>query len=93
MAGTVNQLALALALAVAAFALGGCVDDPDPPKPAVQAAPGPDDDAYCQAKGFKPGSDPYVKCRKDRDLAASRRAEEKDKYDVRKMQDYMMDHH
>jgi hypothetical protein len=51
-----------------------------------------DDDAYCQAKGFKPGSDVYVNCRRDRDSVAGMQAQQ-DKRDIRKMQDYMMDHH
>ena len=92
MAGTVKQWTLALAFV--ATALGGCAQEAErPPQPAAQA-PAPDDDAYCQAKGFKPGSSEYVKCRKDRDYVAARQAEQQqDKYNVRKMQDFMMDHH
>ncbi len=79
--------ALALAAALAGGALGGCAQQDE--KPQAAAAP-PDDDAYCQAKGYKPGSDPYVNCRRDRDHMISLQAEQS-KRDTRKIQDYMMD--
>ncbi len=59
------------------------------PEPAPAAAV-TDDDAICQNRGFKPGSDGYVACRRDRDHQVSMQAQQS-KRDMRKMQDYMMD--
>ena len=80
--------ALAIAAVLVGGALGGCAQQDERPQ-ATAAAP-PDDDAYCQAKGFKPGSDGYVNCRRDRDHMISLQAEQ-GKRDTRKIQDYMMD--
>ena len=71
-----------------AGALGGCAEQAERPQ-AAASAPVPDDDAYCQAKGFKPGSDAYVNCRKDRDYVASLRAQQ-EKKNSSKLGDYMI---
>ncbi len=76
-----------LAMVLAASGLGGCAQQDERP---VAAASVPDDDAICQAKGFKAGSDDYVNCRRDRDYIGSLQAQQS-KRNVRKMQDYMMD--
>ncbi|MGO9360887.1 MAG: hypothetical protein ACLP1D_24965 [Xanthobacteraceae bacterium] len=75
-------------MAALAGALGGCAEQAERPQ-AAASAPAPDDDAYCQAKGFKPGSDAYVNCRKDRDYVASRRAQQ-EKTNSSKLGDYMI---
>ncbi len=71
---------------IAALVLGAC---------AAQLPQGPtaatDDDAYCQLKGFKPGSDDYVRCRKDRDDVASMRAK-RETSTQQKLGDFMMEH-
>jgi len=78
-----------LAAAVAALALGACAQQRS--EQPLQAAAVPDDDAYCQAKGLKPGSDDYVKCRKERDYAASLQAK-RETASQQKLGDFMMDH-
>jgi hypothetical protein len=79
-----------VAIAAVAAALGGCADDQAARPQAVARAPAPDDDAYCQAKGFKPGSDGYVSCRKDRDYVAALR-EQHDKQNASKLGNTMLD--
>jgi hypothetical protein len=81
----------ALAIAIAALLLGACAEQRSQQPPQAAAAPAPDDDAYCQAKGLKPGSDDYVKCRKDRDYVASRQAT-RESSSQQKLGDFMMDH-
>jgi hypothetical protein len=76
-----------LALAITGVVLGGCAQQEERPQAAASV---PDDDAYCQAAGFKPGSDGYVNCRRDRDHQNSLQAQQ-GKRDLRKIQDYMMD--
>lgn len=68
--------------------LAGCAQQEERPQ-AAASAPVQDDDAYCQAKGFKPGSDQYVGCRKERDYAASLRAQQ-DKKNSSKLGDFMI---
>jgi hypothetical protein len=76
-----------LMMAVAGALLGGCAQQDERP----QAAAGiPDDDAICQSRGLKLGSDAYVACRRDRDHVNSLQAQQ-GKRDLRKMQDFMMD--
>ena len=67
--------------------LGGCAQQEERPQAAASV---PDDDALCQSKGLKPGSDAYVACRRDRDHIGSLQAQQ-GKRDLRKIQDYMMD--
>jgi uncharacterized lipoprotein YajG len=76
-----------LALAVAGALLGGCAQQDERPQAAAAA---PDDDAICQSKGFKVGSNEYVNCRRDRDHLISLQADQS-KRDLRKIQDFMMD--
>jgi hypothetical protein len=78
----------ATAAVVAGILLAGCAQQEERPQ-AAASAPAPDDDAYCQAKGFKPGSDQYVSCRKDRDYAASLRAQQ-DKKNSSRLGDFMI---
>ncbi|UTD26709.1 hypothetical protein [Bradyrhizobium sp. WD16] len=73
-------------LALAAALLGACASREEP----APAAAATDDDAICQSRGFKPGSDGYVACRRDRDHQVSMQAQQS-RRDMRKMQDYMMD--
>jgi hypothetical protein len=68
--------------------LSGCARQEE--RPPQAAASLPDDDALCQSKGFKPGSDGYVNCRRDRDHVGGLQADQ-GKRDLRKIQDYMMD--
>ena len=75
-----------LVLAFAGALFGGCAQQDARP----QAASVPDDDAFCQSRGFKPGSDEYVACRRDRDYVSGLQAQQS-KRDLRKIQDYMMD--
>ena len=79
-----------VAAAIAALVLGACAEQAAEQRPQAAAAV-PDDDAYCQAKGFKPGADDYVKCRKDRDYVASMQAK-KESSSQQKLGDFMMDH-
>jgi hypothetical protein len=79
--------ALAVAGTLAGVLLGGCAQQEERPHAAAAA---PDDDAICQGRGFKPGSDDYVNCRRDRDHVAGLQAQQS-KRDLRKIQDYMMD--
>lgn len=74
-------------LALGASLLGSCASREEAPPAAAAAV---DDDALCQSRGFKPGSDGYVACRRDRDHQVSLQAQQS-KRDMRKMQDYMMD--
>jgi PBP1b-binding outer membrane lipoprotein LpoB len=56
----------ALSLLAALLLLSGCAQfERNAPQAAV------DDDAICRAQG-EPGSAPYVACRKDRDVSATR---------------------
>lgn len=88
MGGGARGLVLAAGVAVM---LGGCAQQAERPPQAAAVAP-VDDDAYCQSKGFKPGSDDYAKCLRDRDYSASLRAK-RDGANQQKLGDYMMDHH
>jgi hypothetical protein len=83
-----NAVAGILAGLFAVAVLGGCAKQEERPQAAASPS---DDDAYCQAKGLKPGSDAYVNCRKDRDYAATALPAQQKQRDVRKIQDYMMD--
>ncbi len=76
-----------LSLAFAATLLGGCAQQDERPQAAASVS---DDDAICQSRGFKPGSDAYVACRRDRDHVSGIQAQQ-GKRDLRKIQDYMMD--
>ena len=76
-----------LALAFAGALLGSCAQQEERPQAAASV---PDDDAICQSRGFKPGSDAYVACRRDRDHVSGLQAQQ-GKRDLRKIQDYMMD--
>ncbi|MGO4712490.1 hypothetical protein [Bradyrhizobium sp. 2TAF24] len=77
-----------LAAALTGILLGGCAQQQEDRPQAAAAVP--DDDAYCQSRGFKPGSDGYVACRRDRDHVVTLQAQQ-GKRDLRKIQDYMMD--
>ena len=77
-----------LMLAFAGALLGGCAAQEERPQAAAAV---PDDDAYCQAKGLKVGSNDYVNCRRDRDHQATTLQSQQGKRELRKIQDYMMD--
>jgi hypothetical protein len=77
-----------LAALAGAVLLAGCAGRDEAP---VAAAAAPDDDAYCQSRGYKPGTDPYVACRRDRDHQSITMQAQQGKRDLRKIQDYMMD--
>ncbi|MDR3465646.1 MAG: hypothetical protein P4M07_06855 [Xanthobacteraceae bacterium] len=79
---------LAAATVVTGILLAGCAQQEERPQ-AAASTPAPDDDAYCQAKGFKLGSDQYVSCRKERDYAASLRAQQ-DKKNSSRLGDFMI---
>ncbi|MBR1220883.1 hypothetical protein JQ557_22975 [Bradyrhizobium sp. U87765 SZCCT0131] len=79
-----------LAAALTGVLLGGCAQQQEDRPQAAAAAPAPDDDAYCQSRGLKPGSDAYVACRRDRDHVTTLQ-EQQGKRNLRKIQDYMMD--
>jgi hypothetical protein len=52
---------------LAALVLTGCAGaqkETAPTQAQAATAPPPDDDATCQARGFKPGSSDYVQCRR-----------------------------
>jgi hypothetical protein len=77
-----------LALVFTAVMLGGCAQQDE--RPQAAAASVTDDDAICQSRGLKPGSDAYVACRRDRDHVSVLQSQQ-GKQNLRKIQDYMMD--
>jgi hypothetical protein len=60
--------AVALAVLAASFLMSACAQFD---RTALPASASTDDDAICRKQG-EPGSQPYVACRRDRDVGAAR---------------------
>lgn len=74
-------------IALVALALCACVARNQAPVAALND----DDDAVCQANGFKVGSPEYVACRKDRDVQRSAAIARADRRQ-RDLGEYMLNH-
>jgi hypothetical protein len=82
-----NSARLYIVLLLVAPLLAGCLERGQPTMVDTTG----DDDAFCRAKNFAPGSNDYIACRKDRDIQHSNADARTDRRQ-RDLGEYMMNH-